>query len=95
MSGNSYPSRKKAKTSVMRRVRASKVLSMEIDSTSLSNITDQNSNTSMHDDDGVLYMINDDYVGDYSDPDLTIDALIESEKGESEEDDAYAPGGDD
>ena len=47
------------------------------------------------DDDGVLYMINDDYAGDYSDPDLTIDALVESEKGESEEDDAYEPGGDD
>jgi len=39
-------------------------------------------------------MINDDYVGDYSDDDLKIDELEESE-GESEKDDAYEAGGDD
>ncbi|CAF1671003.1 unnamed protein product [Didymodactylos carnosus] len=45
------------------------------------------------DDNGVLYMINDDYVGDYSDDDSKIDESAESEEGESEEDDEA--GGDD
>ncbi|CAF1614937.1 unnamed protein product, partial [Didymodactylos carnosus] len=38
----------------MRRIRASKVVNMEVDSTSSSNITDQNLNTSMHGDDDVM-----------------------------------------
>ena len=51
MSKKRHPSKRKAKASLMRRVRASKVVNMETDSTSPSNITDQKSNTSMHDDD--------------------------------------------
>ena len=47
------------------------------------------------DDDGVLYILNDDYVGDYLDVDFETDESIESEEGETEEDDAYEPGGDD
>jgi hypothetical protein len=47
------------------------------------------------DDDDVLYMINDDYVGDYSDDDLITDESAESEDDESEENDAYEAGGDD
>jgi hypothetical protein len=47
------------------------------------------------DDEGVLYTINDDYVGDYSDDDFETDESVENEEGETEEDDAYEPGGDD
>lgn len=95
MSENSYPSKRKTKASLIRRARASKVVKMEIDPTSPSNITDQKLNTSMHDADDVLYMINDDYVGDYSDDDLITDESAEIQDDESEENDAYEAGGDD
>jgi hypothetical protein len=54
MSENSYPSKRKTKASLIRRARASKVVKMEIDPTSPSNITDQKLNTSMHDADDVM-----------------------------------------